>query len=66
LSRNAGGVRLLPDDLYGVEQSIIASAGRQDVIDALNTFIDEVRRTGVLQQAIDRSSVVGIAPAGQK
>jgi polar amino acid transport system substrate-binding protein len=64
LSRNAGGVRLLPDDLYGVEQSIIAPASRQDVIGVLNTFIDDVRRSGALRQAIERSGVVGITAAG--
>ena len=58
--RTAPGFRLLPDDLYGVEQTIIVGKGKTEGIKVLNEFIDEVRRSGVLQSAIERSGVVGI------
>ena len=61
--KGADGVRLLPDDLYGVEQTIIVAAGRRDALDALNRFIDEVRRSGFIDAAIRRSGVIGIAAA---
>jgi len=69
MSRGATGVRLLADDLYGVEQTIIVPGGRKDALDAVNQFIDEVRQSGVLQKAIERSGVIGISaapPQGQR
>jgi polar amino acid transport system substrate-binding protein len=66
LSRGAAGVRLLPDDLYGVEQTIIVPAGRRDALDLVNQFIDDVRRSGFLHSAIERAGVVGIAVAGSR
>ena len=58
------GLRLLPDDLYGVEQTIIVPAGNRERLNAVNQFIDEVRRSGFLAASIARSGVVGIAVAG--
>jgi polar amino acid transport system substrate-binding protein len=63
LLRGAGGVRLLPDDLYGVEQTIIVPAGRHDALEAMNRFIDETTRSGFLAASIQRSGVIGITPA---
>jgi ABC-type amino acid transport substrate-binding protein len=61
--RTARGFRLLPDDLYGVEQTIIVAKGKADAIKLLNEFIDEVRRSGELQSSVERSGVVGIRVA---
>jgi len=61
--KGAEGVRLLPDDLYGVEQTIIVPAGRRDALDGLNMFIDDVRRSGFIDGSIRRSGVIGIAVA---
>jgi polar amino acid transport system substrate-binding protein len=61
--QGASGVRLLPDDLYGVEQTIIVPAGRRDALAALNVFIDDVRRSGFIDASIRRSGVIGIAVA---
>jgi polar amino acid transport system substrate-binding protein len=63
LLRSADGVRLLPDDLYGVEQTIIVAAGKDDVLEAVNRFIDETNRSGFLAASIQRSGVIGIAAA---
>jgi polar amino acid transport system substrate-binding protein len=64
--KGARGFRLLGDDLYGVEQTIIVPGERRDALDAANQFIDEVRRSGFLLASIERSGVVGIAPAPER
>lgn len=61
--RNRQGFRLLPDNLYGVEQTIIVGKGKPEALKALNEFIDEVKRSGVLQTSIERSGVIGIGVA---
>jgi polar amino acid transport system substrate-binding protein len=65
LLRGATGLRLLPDDLYGVEQTIIVNKGNVEALKAVNQFLDAVRASGFLRQAMERSGVVGlsIAPA---
>ncbi|HVQ15769.1 MAG TPA: transporter substrate-binding domain-containing protein [Vicinamibacterales bacterium] len=65
-TKSAKEVRLLSDDLYGVEQAIIVPGGRRDALDAANQFIDEVRRSGFLKAAVDRSGVVGIVVAPER
>ena len=64
--KGASGFRLLADDLYGVEQTIIVGGGRRDALDAANQFIDEVRRSGFLQSSVERSGVLGIAVAPER
>jgi polar amino acid transport system substrate-binding protein len=64
--KGARGFRLLGDDLYGVEQTIIVPGGRRDAQEDANKFIDEVRTSGFLQKSIERSGVVGIAVAPER
>ena len=66
MARGTTGVRLLAEDLYGVEQTIIVPGGRRDALDAANQFIDEVRTSGFLRTSIERSGVVGITAAGER
>ena len=66
MSRDVTGFRLLPDDLYGVEQTIIVPGGNRDALDAANQFIDEVRGSGFLRASVERSGVVGIAVANPR
>jgi len=63
--RGTPGLRLLPDDLYGVEQTIIVPKGSAEALKAVNQFLDVVRASGFLVQAMQLSGVVGlsIAPA---
>ena len=61
--RNAPGLRLLKDDLYGVEQTIIVPKGDQENLKAVNQFIDDIRRSGFLRATIERSGIIGIAVA---
>ena len=60
------GYRLLPDSLFGVTQTIIVPKGKAEVLAGVNRFIDDVRASGFLQTAIEKSGIVGLsaAPAG--
>lgn len=66
LMKDTPGLRLLPDSLFGVPQTIIVPKGRAEVLAAVNRFIDDVRKSGLLQRSIENSGVVGLeaAPAG--
>jgi polar amino acid transport system substrate-binding protein len=66
LMKDTPGLRILPDNLLGVPQTIIVPKGRVEVLAAVNRFIDDVRASGFLQNAIDNSGVIGLdaAPAG--
>ena len=61
--RGATGLRLLPDDLYGVEQTIIVPKGKPEALTAVNRFIDDIRASGFLRRAIDRSGIAGVSVA---
>ena len=60
------GTRLLLENLFGVPQTIIVPGGRAEALAAVNRFIDDVRASGFLQAAIERSGVVGldVGPGG--
>jgi hypothetical protein len=45
---------------------MIVPGGRRDAQDAANEFIDDVRRSGFLQKAIERSGVIGITAANPR
>ena len=66
LMRDTAGLRMLPDNLFGVPQTIIVPRGKPDVLAAVNRFIDDVRASGFLKAAVDKSGVVGldVAPGG--
>ena len=68
LLKEMPGYRLLPDSLFGVTHAIVVAKGKMDVLNDINAFIDQVRASGFLQDAIARSCVVGLelAPAGAK
>src|SRR6187401_2952973 len=57
---------LLPDSLFGVTQAIIVAKGKPVVLRDINAFIDDIRASGFLQDAVTRSGVIGleVAPAG--
>ena len=57
------GYRLLPDNLFGVPQTIIVGKDKTEALAAVNAFIDDVRASGFLQEALARSHIVGIAVA---
>jgi polar amino acid transport system substrate-binding protein len=60
------GYRLLPDNIFDVPQTIIVSKDKAEVLAEINQFINEVRDSGFLAAAIERSRIPGVevAPAG--
>ncbi len=62
------GYRLLPDNFYGVEQSVVVPKGNAALLGIVNAFLDEARQTGFTAQAIARAGLVGVdvAPAMQR
>jgi polar amino acid transport system substrate-binding protein len=60
------GTRLLPDNLFGVPQTIIVPKGKPEVLAEINRFIDDARASGLIQKSIEASGVIGVdvAPAG--
>jgi polar amino acid transport system substrate-binding protein len=59
------GLRLLPDNFYGVEQSIIVKKGNKALLDLVEKFLDEARASHFLARVIERAGLVGVdvAPA---
>jgi polar amino acid transport system substrate-binding protein len=64
--KDTPGYRILPDSLFGVTQTIIVPKDKAEVLDTVNRFIDDTRKSGLLQAAIDKSGVAGLSagPAG--
>lgn len=62
LMKDTPGLRILPDNLFGA-QTIIVAKGRPEALAEVNRFIDDVRASGFLKEAIERSGVIGLDPA---
>jgi polar amino acid transport system substrate-binding protein len=60
------GYRLLPDNIFDVPQTIIVPKGKTGALAEINAFINDVRASGFLAQAIEKSRIPGIdvAPVG--
>ncbi len=54
------GLRVLPDNFYGVEQAIIVAKGNPVRLGLVDRFIEDARATGVLRAAIERTGLVGV------
>ena len=61
--RGAKGLRLLPDNLYGVPQTIAVAIDKPELLAALDKTIDELRASGFLKKAVDDSGVDGLIVA---
>ena len=57
------GYQLLPDNLFGVTQTIAVGKGKTAALAEINTFIDDVRASGFLADAVKKSGVIGLDPA---
>ena len=66
LTNEMPAYRLLPDNILDVPQTIVVPKGRTAALATVNAFIDDVRQSGFLKAAIEKSGVIGIdvAPAG--
>lgn len=64
-TRDVAGLRLLPDNFYGVPQAIAVPPERADRLKWLDDALDELRTTGFLAASVARSGVDGadVAPA---
>ena len=64
--KESPGFRILPDNLFGVPQTIIVPKGKTEVLAAINRFIDDVRASGFLKKSVEASGVAGleVAPGG--
>jgi polar amino acid transport system substrate-binding protein len=57
------GLRIVKDNFFGVQQSLIVSMGDAGRIEYLNQFIDSVRTSGLLKGAIERAKLNGVEVA---
>jgi polar amino acid transport system substrate-binding protein len=60
LSQRQPGLRLLPENFYGVEQSIIVKKGNTPLLQQIESFLDEARASGFIANAIGRAGIVGL------
>jgi len=67
-AKKTPGLRLVPDNFYGVEQAVIVPKGETARLAIINRFIDEARASGFIADSIARSGLVGVdvAPAGSR
>ena len=59
------GLRLLPDNFYGVEQSIIVAKGNPGLA-AVDRLVDEARASGLIAAALGRAGLVGVDVAPRR
>jgi polar amino acid transport system substrate-binding protein len=64
-TRDVTGLRLLPDNFYGVPQAIAVPLDRGDRLKWINAALDALRASGLLADSVSRSGVDGldVAPA---
>jgi polar amino acid transport system substrate-binding protein len=60
------GYRLLPDNIFDVPQTIVVGKGSTKGLATINALIDDIRASGFLKAALEKSGIVGIdvAPSG--
>jgi polar amino acid transport system substrate-binding protein len=54
------GLRLVPDNFYGVEQSIVVAKGNKALLAHVEHLIEEARASGLIAAAIARAGLVGV------
>ena len=62
-TRHIGRLRLLPDNFYGVPQTVAVALERTAGLDRINRALDEMRSSGFLARSVDGSGVDGISVA---
>ena len=67
-AKKTPGLRLVPDNFYGVEQAVIVPKGEAARLAIIDRFIDEARASGSIAESIARAGLVGVdvAPAGSR
>jgi polar amino acid transport system substrate-binding protein len=54
------GLRLVPDNFYGVEQAVIVPRGNAARLAIINSVIDDARASGLIAEAITKAGLVGV------
>jgi polar amino acid transport system substrate-binding protein len=54
------GLRILPDNFYGVEQAVIVKKGNKALLDVVQKQIDDARSSGLIAGAIKRTALTGV------
>jgi len=67
-AKKTPGLRLVPDNFYGVEQAVIVPKGNAARLAIVEKFIDEARASGLIAEAIAKAGLVGVdvAPPGPR
>jgi polar amino acid transport system substrate-binding protein len=63
LMKDVPGSRLLSDNLFNVPQNIVVPLGKPEVLAAINAFLDEVRASGFLRDAVAKGGAIGVEAA---
>ena len=63
LAKSVPGSRLLPDNLFNVPQNIVVPKDKPEVLAAVNAFLEEVRASGFLRDAISKGGAIGVEAA---
>lgn len=65
VAQRTPGLRLVPDNFYGVEQSVIVPKGNAARLAIVEKFLEEARASGLIAESIARAGLVGVdvAPA---
>ena len=68
VAQKTPGLRLVPDNFYGVEQAVIVPKGNAARLAIVNAAIDEARASGLIADAIAHAGLVGVdvAPANSR
>lgn len=60
LARTNAGIRLLPDNFYGVPQAVIVKKGNAVLLQAADHMLDEARKSGLIAASIKNVGLVGV------
>ena len=66
MAASAPDTRVLPDNYFAVRQAIIVPKGNTAALEVINGFLNDARKSGLIQSAIDRAKLTGavdVAPA---
>jgi polar amino acid transport system substrate-binding protein len=60
VAQKTPGLRLVPDNFYGVEQAVIVPKGNAARLAVIEKLIDEARASGLIADSISRAGLVGV------
>jgi polar amino acid transport system substrate-binding protein len=63
LARTIPGARVLAETFFNVPQNIVVPTGRPEALAAVNAYLDDVRASGFLRDAVTKSGAIGVESA---